>query len=179
MSEHHVMLDLETLGTEVGSIVISIGAVKFDPRKSFVPTSDELFYKVLDPVVSQKAGLTMDASTVLWWMKQSEDARKTLTHTVHLTPETVLQDFANFLGQDALLWGNGSDFDNVLLAKVYRTFGWTRLPWSFRNNRCYRTIKNIFPSEPFIQKGTAHNALDDALAQADHLCRIFARMHTA
>ena len=178
MSENHVMLDLETLGTEVGSIVISIGAVRFNPYNKEMSNlgPEDTFYKVLDPVDSQKAGLTIDASTVLWWMQQSEEARKALTHVVYLDPINVLKDFATFLGQDAILWGNGSDFDNVLLAKVYRVFGWKRLPWSFRNNRCYRTVKNLYPGIALTPQGITHNALDDALAQAEHLCRIFARM---
>ena len=33
----HAMIDIETLGTEPGCVVLSVGAVKFDPFNSETP----------------------------------------------------------------------------------------------------------------------------------------------
>ncbi|MHB0978446.1 MAG: 3'-5' exoribonuclease domain-containing protein [Minisyncoccota bacterium] len=45
-------------------------------------------------------------------------------------------------------------------------------PWKFWNNRCYRTLKNMFPEVPFVRIGIAHDALDDAKSQAEHAVAI-------
>ena len=47
----------------------------------------------------------------------------------------ALQSLAVFLGENAILWGNGSDFDNAILANAYRAIG-QQQPWKFWNNRC-------------------------------------------
>ncbi len=69
------------------------------------------------------------------------------------------------------MWGNGSDFDNTLLEEAYRATG-IKPPWRFTGNRCYRTVKNLFPDVWVDPVGTAHNALDDATYQANHLIAI-------
>ena len=70
------------------------------------------------------------------------------------------------------VWGNGVDFDNVILfnALSRASISW---PWSFRNNRCYRTINALYGSDIniFTQR-VAHRALDDAIYQAKRLMEI-------
>jgi exodeoxyribonuclease VIII len=73
------------------------------------------------------------------------------------------------------VWGNGSDFDNAILACAYKAVE-QPVPWQFWNNRCYRTIKNLFPSIKMIRGGVHHNALDDAKSQARHAQLILERM---
>lgn len=69
------------------------------------------------------------------------------------------------------IWGNGADFDNVILASVYKRIGMEQ-PWLYRNNRCYRTLKALHPEIPIERVGTHHNAVDDAESQARHLLAI-------
>jgi inhibitor of KinA sporulation pathway (predicted exonuclease) len=71
----------------------------------------------------------------------------------------------------ALVWGNGADFDNPILAAAYRATGISQ-GWKPYNGRCYRTIKNLAPQVRLVRTGTHHNALDDARAQAQHLLDI-------
>lgn len=169
---NNVMVDIETLGNGPGCIILSIGAVKFDPK------SDEIdpiyFYSTISPEDSQRQGLQFDASTVIWWMSQNETARKALTSaTAPLV--NVLEQFAAWLPKDAIVWGNGSDFDNVIIAEAYKVTG-KPLPWPFWNNRCFRTLKNLFRHVKVDKSGTAHNALDDAINQAKHCQAIFKEM---
>lgn len=80
---------------------------------------------------------------------------------------------ANRVLENPLVWGCGSDFDNVILASAYRRCG-IDLPWMWWDNRCYRTMKNQFKNcvaEP-VRRGIKHNALDDAIHQASHLTLI-------
>ena len=50
------------------------------------------------------------------------------------------------------------------------------VPWKWSMNRCYRTVKNLFPDVKMERSGTHHNALDDARDQARHLMRILEEM---
>ena len=69
------------------------------------------------------------------------------------------------------MWGNGAAFDNVLLSNAYRKLEMNQ-PWKFWNDRCYRTVKNIYKDVEFIRSGTHHNAVDDTESQALQLIEI-------
>lgn len=168
---NNIMVDLETLGTKPGSVIVSIGAVKFGKGGL-----GEEFYGVVDLESCQKCGLTIDPGTVQWWMQQSDEARKVFSET-NDSLFNVLSAFTRFIGtsneakRKAKVWGNGADFDNVLLAEAYKAVN-LDAPWMFYNNRCYRTLKNLFPGVELERQGVYHNALDDAKTQAEHLVRI-------
>jgi inhibitor of KinA sporulation pathway (predicted exonuclease) len=106
---------------------------------------------------------------MLWWMKQSEAARKEIVEASSDLDET-LEEFTQWLPTDSKVWGNGADFDNVILSAAYQKVGQT-LPWKFWNNRCFRTVRSLC-NVPYKFEGTAHNALDDAKNQALHLIQI-------
>lgn len=164
-----VMLDLETMGNGPQAAIVAIGAVEFD-----VPTQQigERFYTVIDLESSVAAGGVMDASTVLWWLKQSDEARAAFDRSGdHIA--TALQRFSGWMENRAKIdsvrvWGNGAAFDNVILASAYRRNG-TKQPWVFWNDRCYRTVKAQHPEVKMQRNGTHHNAVDDAESQARHL----------
>lgn len=161
-----VMLDLETLGTTPGSVILSIGAVRFGGGEIL-----DTFHEIIAPKSCVDLGMNVDIGTVQWWMQQSDEARQQLT--LPGSPlKSVLRRFADWLADDdSEIWGNGAASDNVWLAEAYRLAGIAQ-PWSFRGDRCYRTIKNLHPEIEFEPFGTAHNALNDAIAQAKHLMRI-------
>ena len=69
------------------------------------------------------------------------------------------------------MWGNGAEFDNVILSQAYKNVE-KEVPWQYYNNRCYRTVKNLFPHIEMERVGAHHNALDDAKSQAEHLLGI-------
>lgn len=177
-----IMLDLETLGTKPGSVILSIGARAFDPDAGRL---GEGFYTIITAASCEAAGLTADLSTIHWWNQQSEEARAVLlaaldpTKSVPLT--SALLNFAGFIddqcaavGEEArpMIWGNGSDFDNVLLSVAYERSRLLR-PWRYSENRCYRTLKNLRVDVPLDRQGIAHNALDDATSQAAHALSVF------
>lgn len=171
-----VMIDLETLGTDPGSVIISIGAVCFCPETDTV--KDE-FYQTIDVVDSVSNGLTMDASTVMWWMDQSDAARSALKGGAPL--DIALRMFSMWIskyGPDVEVWGNGSDFDNVLLAEAFAIAG-IEQPWKYYRNRCFRTLKSCAPDMEMVRIGEHHNALDDARSQAHHANQIFRHMLVA
>lgn len=165
----HVMLDLETMGNGATAPIIAIGAVVFDANGT-----DETFYTQVSLESSMALGLKPNASTILWWLQQSDEARSAFKGN------DKAPDLGEALGQFAAwfapvggqqLWGNGASFDNAILAHSYRVAGIPQ-PWKFWNDRCYRTMKSIYSAVPVERKGTHHNALDDAISQAEHLIQI-------
>ena len=181
---NHIMLDIETLDTAQSAVVLSIGAVVFDPHSKEL---GEKFYVefTTDLDTQQRVGRTMSAATVVWWMQQGAAAKQIFADPA---PEGVrrvstaqgLTEFASFIarngGKEAQLWGNGSDFDNVIVGSLFDSFGLTK-PWSYSKNRCYRTMKRLFGENVKLHpQGVHHNGLDDAITQAVHLQEIFACM---
>ena len=86
-----IMLDLETLGKLPDAAIIAIGAVHFDLETSAIQSR---FYTVVDLESSVDSGGIMDASTVLWWLQQNEEARKALTEPGK-SQLTALHEFAD------------------------------------------------------------------------------------
>lgn len=170
-----IMVDLETMSTKHNAAIVSIGAVEMDFKNKTL--GKEPFYINIDLKSSQDAGLHIDADTVNWWMMQKDDARKALTGNRESLID-ALTDFYRWLqkiGGVCRIWGNGANFDNVILRNAYEAVGVT-CPWPFWNDMCYRTIKNMHPDvwQP-TRSGTYHNALDDATFQAEHLLGILRR----
>jgi exodeoxyribonuclease VIII len=160
----NVMIDLETRSTHGNAVILSIGAVKFTDTEIL-----DTFYVVLDSDQGIDMGLHVDAATDQWWKEQGPEARA----AVFDAPKTDYKEGLFLLNEwyktDLPTWGNSAVFDNVILRNSFAAFG-VRCPWTYRNDRCYRTVRhehgNIdFPT--FV--GTKHNALDDALAQVKHL----------
>lgn len=172
-----IMCDLETLGTIPGSVILQIALVPFringmqigNPGKE----SGAVEYKI-NSLRSQRAGFKVDDATETWWKRQNTDlTAEVFSGTMgprEVFCEVITLDFQMWKKQykTVRLWGNGSDFDNAMLASVYALFH-RSTPWDFYNSRCYRTLKNLFPdvrSDEFI--GQKHDALVDAFNQAKH-----------
>lgn len=170
----HVMIDIETMGVGPDAPIVAIGAVGFHSGGLV----GGLYYPC-DLHSAVQTGAVMDPSTVLWWMKQSDEARKLFTDTQNAddlvglnTALYELRKFITDLGPDLRgVWGNGATFDNVIVRRAYERLDMTT-PWPFWLDRCYRTVKNMFPTIEMEREGTHHNAADDARSQALHLIAI-------
>ncbi|MDD5370829.1 MAG: 3'-5' exoribonuclease [Anaerolineaceae bacterium] len=168
----NIMLDLETMGTNPNAAIIAIGAVEFDISTR---TVGERFYRVVDLASSVESGGIIDASTVLWWMQQSDEARSAFSRNgEYLKP--VLDQFSCWVADrafrdDIQMWGNGAASDNVILASAYQRCK-LPTPWAFWGDRCYRTVRSLYPNIKMQRVGTYHNAVDDAESQARHLIEL-------
>ena len=172
---NHVMIDLETLGTQPGSVILSIGAVLFDPSKTLDEAIGAEFYIVVNKESSIDCAMTISKDTLAWWEKQSPEARKVLTdaETGGSSMECALKDLSKFIPAGAKIWSNGANFDQPLLDVAYDRVC-EALPWKYWNSRCYRTIVALHPNEKAIRPPTvcAHNALEDAKWQVRHLVNV-------
>ena len=168
---NHIMLDLETLATSSNALILSIGAVKFDPM------SDEISEKFhvgvdLGSLPLNSYGLDIEAATVLWWLDAQRAAGREALEAVPKTDlASALEGFGMWIGDNARVWGNGASFDNVILRNAYTKLGMDA-PWRFWNDRCYRTFKNLAPRMEVRRVGAHHSALDDAVTQASHLQKL-------
>lgn len=174
--ESHIMIDLETMGTRFDAPVLSVGACYFDPNTGEI---GKKFYGRIDMADAFNFGKT-SGDTVRWWLQQSEDARKQLVEGKH-TLEKVLTKFEDFYGHsEACVWGNGATFDISIMEYAYMKCLGRQAPWKFWLVRDCRTIKDVAaplmrePASPF--KGTAHNALDDALHQAEWVSKMWQKL---
>lgn len=177
----HIMIDIETLGSRPGSVIASIGAVAFDPVAGTI--DDGGFQVCVDIVDAQRRGLRIDAATVSWWFKQVAEARAALTATQPLSLEDALNRLRFYWVDKAARfpWSHGVGFDIVLLDSGYVACG-TKAPWDFWNARDTRTIyalAGINPKDFFEPGATAHNALDDARAQARAVIAAYVKLGLA
>jgi DNA polymerase III epsilon subunit-like protein len=158
-----IMLDIETLGTEPGAAIISIGAVAFDREDGI---TDE-FFRSVSLADCQAHGLEIDAETLSWWLNQPAQAREQLHGGLDL--ESSLRKLTAFVeGADAV-WANSPAFDCVLLRDAYDAVGLS-CPWRYYVERDYRTVREEWPSWPDReQESTEHDGLADARYQAECL----------
>ena len=114
----------------------------------------------------------------LKWLGQSQEARDAVRFSA-FDIRSVLQDFSDFIAEhsrhnDVRPWGNSSGFDLTIVGSAYKRCA-IKQPWYFTNERCFRTVRNMYPQIEYDveSKGKgAHNALADAVFQAKHLFRI-------
>lgn len=169
---NHVMIDIETLSTQTNAVILSVGICIFDK-------SGEILGKGLRNINvegQKEAGRHVDENTLAWWNKQSDEAKKVLFADDKISMRDVYSWFSKCLIDFKVkyVWGNGSDFDNVIMNDFVCmcTHGRDNKLWKFYNNRCYRTLKNIYKGVEFERVGEHHNALDDAITQTNHLTAI-------
>lgn len=169
-----IMIDLETVGSVPGCGICSIGAAACT-EEGFV--TDKL-YVIVSRISCREYGLFEQQSTLDWWAKQPEEARSVLLLAEDPDGSMQLPDaldelnrFVRRQGRNVEVYGNGSDFDNAILAAAAHA-AHVELAWPFWTNRCYRTLKARAPQVALRREGTHHNALDDACSQAEHLGRI-------
>ena len=170
-----VMCDLETMGGHPNGAICSIGACFFDERTGTIgPT----FQQTVHLATAVRDGGVMDASTVLFWLGQSEVARNGIRFggdDIRL----VLVRFSDWIKEtcrheDVRVYGNGATFDLSILRSAYERAGIVT-PWHWSGERCFRTVRNRYPQvvyDPSEKGDDAHTALADAIFQAKHLFKI-------
>lgn len=178
MKQKHVMVDCETLGLRVDSALLTIGAVMFDPNSTFL---GRRFHAAIDPSDAQRRGLTIDASTVVWWLRQAPAAQQALTSMLQTSMllETALTAFESWLRETApiegiKLWTCGH-MDVCWLTSAYSAIG-RPIPFHYRVGD-FRTIRDEFAIPEDSPPATvSHDALEDAVYQAQMLQNIYRRL---
>ncbi|WP_075210531.1 exonuclease [Enterobacter ludwigii] len=181
----HLMVDIEAFGKKADSPVVSIGAVFFNPSTG--NTGSE-FYKVISLESAMASGGVPDASTIIFWLKASPEARSELVMDDAIPLDDALLQLNEFIAENAAngpesvqVWGNGATYDNVLLEASYDRTG-IPCPWKFWNNRDVRTVVELGKAvgcEPRYEipfDGEPHKAISDALHQVKYVSAIWQRL---
>ncbi|WP_283802148.1 exonuclease [Klebsiella quasipneumoniae] len=181
----HVMVDLETMGKKHNAPIVAIGAVVFDPATGSIGDS---FYKVVCLESSVNWGAVIDPSTVIWWLRQSSEARSAIVNDDAIPLQDALLQFREFVSDNvaggskkAQVWGNGASFDNSILRSSYDCIA-EDYPWEYWNDRDVRTMVELGQAISFDPKttipfeGSRHNALADAIHQARYVSAIWQRI---
>ncbi len=181
----HLMMDLETMGKKPGAPIVSVGAVFFDPASGLTGAE---YYQVINLESSMSFGARPDASTILWWLKQSPEARSAIVVDDTVGLVEALEQLLDFIAENAAngsknvqLWGNGSSFDCSLLEAAFELAD-TPFPIPHWNYRDVRTVVELGKAVglnarydiPF--EGDQHNALADARHQVKYVSAIWQRL---
>ncbi len=166
-----IMMDLETMGNTSTAAIIQIGAVRFDPDSGEIGAE---FRHNIDLQSCLDHGLTVDASTIYWWMARSDAARNSVGHIGDNSRQQiadVLLEFRKFITTSGTeprrVWSHAT-FDFVILQNAYQM---TRIgmPFGYNIARDIRTLLDLAEYDPFSRiprEGVHHDALDDARYQA-------------
>lgn len=170
-----LMIDVECAGLPPTGALLSIGAVFFDIQTQ---TMGPTFLRTVHLATSVRDGGTIDPSTFLWWLGQSDEARNGVRFGGQDICK-VLRDFSDWIAEtcrheDVRPWGNSASFDLTIVGGAYKRAG-IKTPWYWTNERDFRTVRNLYPTveyNPNDKGHGAHNALVDAQFQVQHLFKI-------
>lgn len=165
----HIMIDIETLGTEPGCVVTQIVAVpffvdgekfepvgKFEAHIDFSTWGDEFH---------------INPNTLKWWSGQDQDVfMKSLQGTQDA--RDALHGLSAFMNYNKdgnfFVWAKSPDFDLAILEYCFKEFE-IKLPWTFRECRDVRTIEDLVPVDDRVKPIIPHDPLSDAEAQAHNV----------
>ena len=181
---NNLMIDLETMGKKPDAPIVEIGGVFFDPQTGELGAE---FYTAVDLASDMNLGAKPDGDTIIWWLKQSSEARSAICVDDAQNIASALSELSAFISRNSenpnymKVWGNGASFDNVILRAAYDRVALT-CPWKFWNDCDVRTMVLLGKQMGFDPKrnmpfdGIAHNALADARHQAKYVSAIWQRL---
>lgn len=166
------MIDLETMGTDPGTQVLTIGGVKFDPFNYTEPHSE--FYYRFDIDEQMELGRSIDQDTLdNFWAKQPKEIiEEAFTPEGRTDCRTILKALKKwYVGCDEI-WSQGS-FDINIMENMCRQMD-EPIPWPFWAVNDLRTLLRRMPADPRKDKAfAAHNALEDCKQQVYALRKSF------
>ncbi len=162
------MFDLETLDTKPSAVILSLGAVKFDPRqKGLDPDAERLSLRLeIDP--QSAMGRTISDDTIAWWATQSKEAQEAAFSDVNrVTVEDAIDQFHKFVWNSERVWSQGS-FDVNIIEHLYTSIG-KPYAWQYWQVRDSRTLFDFVDGQ--LDRTKHHDAVEDAIAQAEAVQR--------
>ena len=159
----NIMIDIETLGTNYDSQVISIGACVFNAEAEIL----KIFYVVIK--LDDDTHVNVTPGTLKFWSTQDLELFNLLTAEGSVNIMLALSQLSTWVDwEDTNVWANGTKFDIGMLESLYKTNDLV-VPWKHNADRCMRTIKQFAGSIDIPFEGKPHHALDDAIWQAQYV----------
>lgn len=168
----HLMVDLETMAVSPNAVVLSLGAVHFNPWGNGY--GDKLYFKI-DLDDQDKLGREIDPNTLDWWSKQDPKIMEEAFSSDDRIPVTqAIELFHKFAWGCDAFWSHGATFDLVIIENLYRQLK-KPVPWQYWQLRDTRTLFDL-GFDPDMPKDSKHDALQDAIRQSVGVQNIFAKM---
>lgn len=159
-----IMLDIETLATSPDSVILTFGAVKFNPFKSDEEIKNGIYVK---PDVNEQIKLRrqVDQGTVDWWSKQPVEIKEeAFSEDGRISLDQFTIELNKFVVGANRIWAQGPTFDIVILENLYRQLG-KPVPWPYYVIRDSRTLLKALRGDR-SNNTLLHNALADCVSQA-------------
>lgn len=178
----HLMVDIETLGTAVDSVIACIAVVPFNPETGHIGAPKEWRLSVDD---GARLGFKMDCETVKWWQGQTSDARSQLDG--ELSVRAVFLDLLKWLrefaaGAELAMWANSPSFDLMMLRTHFERLDYGHeIPWEFWQEWDVRTVLKLAKEKGYDVKQVMnykanHLAVDDARYQAEQVSQVWQKL---
>jgi exodeoxyribonuclease VIII len=166
------MVDLETMAVSPNAVVLTLGAVHFNPYGDGY--SDKLYMRIsIDD--QDTLNREVDPNTLDWWAKQDAKIMEEAFSPDDRVPlAEAIDRFHKFAWGCDAFWSHGSVFDIVILENIYRQLG-KPVPWQFWQIRDTRTLFDL-GWDPDMPKGGLHDALQDAIRQAAGVQNIYSKL---
>ena len=162
-----IMIDIESLDTGPDCVILTIGAVLFDPKGVGIIERLELRPTIEDQ--TELFNRTINEDTLRWWSTQSEAAQEEALGDRDRVSFSECMDILYkwcWKYNNGKVWSNGASFDIVVMESAWRNFKQLP-PWNFWNIRDTRTIYDItgvkLKADGHV---TSHKAVEDAERQA-------------
>ena len=163
-----IMIDIESLDTTPDCVILTIGAVRFDPKGSGVVEKLELRPTIEDQTEIYNRSINED--TLRWWSTQSEAAQEeAMGDYGRESLSDCMEKLYKFCWNRRAVWSHGAPFDVVVMESALRQTS-TRpnpIPWAFYTVRDTRTLFDV--TGVSLKDGghvTSHRAVEDAERQA-------------
>jgi len=168
------MLDIETLGTCPDCVVLTLGAVKFNPYTKEDVAGGIYCKPDVDDQIAR--GRIVGEDTMEWWSQQAEAVREEPLGTAGRIPvEQMLKELNRFLVGAGNIWAQGAVFDIGILEHLYKQYD--MVPnWQFWQISDSRTLFKVHGDPRVKGKEGLHNALEDCVSQAEAVQQVYANL---
>jgi hypothetical protein len=174
-----IMIDIESLDTHPECVILTIGAVRFDPRGTGVVEKLELRPTIEDQ--TEIYGRRINDDTLRWWGEQSIEAQnEALGDQGRVSFAECMEQLYKFCWNRNAVWSNGAGFDCVVMESAWRQVSTkpNPIPWPFWTVRDTRTLYDIAGVK--LKDGghtTSHKAVEDAERQAIVVQKAYAKLN--
>lgn len=150
-----LMIDIETLATNPDAVVLTIGAIKFDPFADNRDSVDfenkeinmDVFYRRIDPESFTWPEATIDNGTLEWWARQADDVKEeAFAEDGRVSIQDAMLDFRRWVGEVDSVWANGPAFDIVILESHAKHIK-RAVPWKYYQVKDTRTVYGLVEHE--------------------------------
>lgn len=168
----HLMVDLETLAVSPRSVVLSLGAIHFDPYSDWF--GESIYFRI--SIDDQDAlNREIDPATIEWWSKQDpEIMNEAFGEDGRLSLSNAIDQFHKFAWGCDAFWSHGATFDLVIIEDIYKQLQ-RSVPWQYWQLRDTRTLFDL-GVDPEMPKENKHDALQDAIRQAIGVQNVYSKL---